>query len=165
MNRSSRPRAAVLAAALALPIATPALADDAALQRCRQVSEAGARLACYDAIRIGAPAAAAAAAATPAGPTPATAAPARAADSFGIERRPAAEVDAIESTVAGEFTGWRPNDRIKFANGQVWQVVDDSNGALGVRRDLKVRVRRGLFGAFFLEFEGVNASPRVRRVQ
>ena len=29
----------------------------------------------------------------------------------------------------------------------------------------KVRVRRGALGAFFLEFEGSNRSPKVRRVQ
>ena len=31
--------------------------------------------------------------------------------------------------------------------------------------DPKVRIRRGALGAFYLEFEKVNHSPRVRRVQ
>jgi hypothetical protein len=43
------------------------------------------------------------------------------------------------------FEGWRPNERIRLANGQVWQIADDSSSLLQ-RRDPKVTVRRGALG-------------------
>jgi hypothetical protein len=88
-----------------------------------------------------------------------------ATDPFGFEsRRPAGTPDAIESHIPGQFEGWRAGDRISLANGQVWQIADGSQGALWVQNP-KVRVRRGLLGAFFLEVEGTNRSPRVVRVK
>jgi hypothetical protein len=155
-------------ALLLLLAATSALADEADLLRCRAISDAAARLACYDAIAVptGAPApptaARAPAPATPA--TPATpASPAR--DQFGLEhRQEIAKVEAIESTIPGRFEGWRANERIRFANGQVWQIADDSRGTHWIENP-KVRVRRGALGAFYLEIEGTNRSPRVQRLQ
>ena len=60
-----------------------ALADDQAVLTCRTLTDSGARLACYDAIQVGAkPALAAAASAAPA------AAPARSKEeNFGIEAK------------------------------------------------------------------------------
>jgi hypothetical protein len=46
----------------------------------------------------------------------------------------------------------------------VWRIADDSKGALWVENP-KVRVRRGALGAFYLEIEGTNRSPRVQRLQ
>jgi hypothetical protein len=70
----------------------------------------------------------------------------------------------IQSYIPGRFEGWGPNYRIRLANGQVWQVVDDSKGILQ-RQDPKVTVRRGLLGSFYLDFEGDNRSPRVKRIE
>lgn len=135
-----------------------AVAQDSALQRCRALTEAAPRLACYDAIPL--PAAGSAAAANPA------AAPRQTPQQFGLEVQQAAktQLDAIETTISGRFYGWGPGERIELANGQVWQISDDSRGVLDVLNP-KVRVRRGALGAFFLEFEGSNRSPKVRRVQ
>lgn len=76
----------------------------------------------------------------------------------------AAAADVIESSIAGPFKGWWPKDRIKLANGQVWQIADDSTGAVNLT-DPKVTIRRGFFGGYRLEIEGVSKSPTVKRVQ
>ncbi|MBC7941028.1 MAG: hypothetical protein H7Z19_14950 [Chitinophagaceae bacterium] len=154
----------------ALVLTGAAQADNAAMQRCRQMAEAAQRLACYDRIELTtspAAAPAAAAAASMAAAQSPSAAPLRpaAAERFGLARSTdPTEVDAIESTLARNIDGWRANEVITLTNGQQWQISDDSSGVTppGTR---KVRVRRGMLGAFYLEFEGLNRSPRVRRVQ
>ncbi len=143
-----------------------ALADDAAILGCRKLADAGARLACYDAI----PASAARPGAAPAAAVPvaaAAAAPAASREqSFGLEnvRRPEAPRQ-IDSTLAGDFEGWGPNTRFTLANGQVWRVVDGSSATLERTSKPKVRIVRNMFGTMFMEFEGTNSSPKVRRVQ
>lgn len=127
------------------------------LLRCRQLPDAGARLACYDAL--------------PTAPTaPGSAvAPATSfgndAETFGLSRRPKgqAELAHIESRIAGHFDGWQPGSLIRLANGQRWQINDDSYGAYDLQ-DPKVLVERGSMGGFFLHVEGVQATPRVRRL-
>lgn len=151
MRTVSAPPSTVLRLTLlpaVLVAAAPVHADDAALLRCRQLADAAPRLACYDAIRVETP----------------EQAQRRAEQRFGIDKPRDDEALAIESTVTGGFDGWRPGDRIRLANGQVWQIADDSSGALPVGLT-KVKVRRGAFGAYYLEIEGSNRSPRVRRVQ
>jgi hypothetical protein len=86
-------------------------------------------------------------------------------ESFGMEGRTvAAELPAVDSHIPGTFLGWSQHSQIRLANGQVWQVVDEGSRRMQLK-DPKVRVRRGLMGAFYLEFEAHNHSPRVRRVE
>ena len=156
--------------------AFPTWADETALRRCRAIAEAPARLACYDSIPLGAagtrPSPSAPAASTPPKGAPAVAArPAPAApgpaERFGLEdkaQRPADDLETIASYIPGHFEGWRPRMHIRLANGQVWQVIDDSTRFLSLENP-KVVVRRGMLGAFFLDIENDNRSPRVRRVQ
>jgi hypothetical protein len=145
-----------------------ALADDAGLLRCRAIRDSAARLACYDALEV--PSVPQAQPASRAGAQPVPAQPAaqpaaQAPEQFGLEhRKQAATLDAIESTIPGAFEGWRPKSNIRLANGQVWQVADDSSGVV-YGSNPKVRVRRGALGAFYLEIEGTNRSPRVVRLQ
>lgn len=129
-----------------------AAADDAAIARCRTLTEAAARLACYDAIELR--------------PAPAAAAPTRPlAERFGLDKLfREGEADAVDSHINGDFDGWVSNQRITLANGQVWQIIDGSQGVVGARNP-KVRVRRGALGAYYLEVAGTNNSPRVRRVE
>ena len=149
-----------------------ACADDAGLRRCRALPEPAARLACYDALPLSETPAPRAPSPRGASPAPAIAPPAAAAPAapspearFGLERQATVtEIPAIESYIPGLFEGWRPNARIRLANGQVWEIADDTSRRLE-RRDPKVTVRRAAFGAFFLDIEGDNRSPRVRRVQ
>ena len=155
-------------ALLALAIAAgPALAQTAqTLQACRSITDAAKRLACYDELPLPGPQAAAATSVpvAPAAAVPATAAPDPAR--FGLENKAsrAATVDSVDSTIEGRFQGWGPKDRIKLANGQVWQIADDSSAVMNLT-DPKVTVRRGLVGVFYLEFEKSNRSARVKRVE
>ncbi len=133
----------LLAAATAAPAA-----DDAAVMRCRTLADAAARLACYDALPL-------ATSATPA-----------AQRDFGLPapQTPATADQAIESSIAGRFEGWEPDQQIALANGQVWRIVDGSS-AFVILSNPKVRVERGALGAFYLVVDGLNKTPRVRRVR
>ena len=151
-----------------------AFADDAAVLRCRALTESSARLACYDAISVGAAAATAprAAAPTPT-PTPATAAAAAAVvptappapqAAFGMQQSAADEIKFIDSQINGRFQGWNADQLIELANGQVWRIADGSRAFIDAVSP-KVRIERGTFGAFYLSIAGTNQTPRVRRVK
>lgn len=146
-----------------------ALADDAAMLKCRALGDSGARLACYDGIELGSRSAAPAAVAVATAPgTVAVAAPAaRKEDNFGIEARKAREQEpkSVTSTVMGDFQGWGPGSQIRLANGQVWRVIDGSEAVLPRTSNQKVTIERNLFGTLFLRAEGSNSSAKVRRVQ
>jgi len=83
---------------------------------------------------------------------------------FGLARR-ADEIQDITSHIPGRFEGWSRNARIRLANGQVWQVTDDSTAFYNHLQDPKVTVRRASLGSFMLDIEGARISPRVRRVE
>ncbi len=159
--------------ALLLAAAGPALAavDDGALRQCRALADVAARVACYDAIPLGQPAAAVPAAqraAEQAAQQAARQADARqrAIDSFGIPGgvRKETRVDSYDTHIAGRFDGWEGGQVIRLANGQAWRVVDGSVDTLDLK-DPKVTVRGGLSGAVFLDIDGANRAPRVQRVQ
>lgn len=129
---------------LLLPLA--AMADDAAILKCRALPDAGSRLACYDAMPLGA-------------------APEH---SFGlapaVQTKKDAQADTIRSTVAGEIGGWSPGTRIALANGQVWRVVE-GEAVLPMLSHPKAEVSRGLLNGYFLQIDGYNSAARVKRVQ
>ena len=135
-----------------------ALADDASILKCRTLADTGARLACYDAIQVGARPQVATAAAAPARSKE---------ENFGIEekKRREAEPTSISSTIAGDFQGWGPSSQIRLANGQVWRIIDGSDAVLPLMRNPKVTIERNMFGTLFLKVEGTNSSAKVRRVQ
>lgn len=143
-----------------------AFADDAAILKCRALTDTATRLGCYDAIPVRSPAAAVSAAAASA---PATAAANTAEQRFGMEtmkKQPEADQPkGIESTIVGDFDGWGPGAQIKLANGQVWRIVDGSEAVLDRMTNPKVRIERNMFGTLFLKVEGTNNSAKVRRVQ
>jgi hypothetical protein len=133
-----------------------AFANDAAVVKCRALPDAAGRLACYDAIPIGA--------AAPAPALVAATAP-EAAQNFGMEMKKAEDVKSIESTVVGKFDGWTPSSRIKLANGQVWRIIDGSEAVLAPVDNQKVKIARNMFGTMFLQVEGSNNSAKVKRVE
>jgi len=142
-----------------LTASSTALADDAALLKCRTLSDTATRVACYDAIPVGAAAPAAAAAVT---------APARTPEqNFGLEavKQREAQPASIRSTVVGDFDGWGPGSQIRLANGQVWRVIDGSDAVLPRTKDAAVTIERNVFGTLFLKVDGGNSSAKVRRVQ
>lgn len=144
-----------------LLLSSAALADDAALLRCRGIAEASARLACYDALPLtgseGRAAGQGAASQRDLRPPP---------EQFGLEEKlaPPSGLDAIESQIPGRFEGWQPNTSIRLANGQVWQVTDGSSRIYDLVNP-KVEIRRGVLGAFYLNIYGDNRTVRVRRLQ
>lgn len=144
-----------------LLITGPALADGSAVLRCRQLAEPAQRMACYEAIVV--PIAGAVAQAPLPAPTPPD--PPKVGN-FGLEAKSALVglPSTMDSTIPGRFFGWGPNDTITLANGQIWQISDDSRGAMA-STDPRVTVRRGALGAFYLEIVGTNRSPKVRRVR
>jgi hypothetical protein len=149
-----------------------ALADDAALLRCRELADGPGRLACYNAIPVVAKPVAGPAGAAPAmvtvAPGYAVAAPARAdlENMFGRETSvmKSIQLNELETSIAGPFDGWVAGQRIRLANGQVWKVVDGSDDVMELR-DPKVTIKRGLLGAIFLDIEGAHRNPKVQRVQ
>lgn len=170
----------LLACLATLPIL--AQAQESALRQCRAIADAQARLACYDGIPLAAasappspqpkPAAASATSAplagavpvaVPAAPPAAPPAAAPLAAQFGLPS-PAEAILAVETRFEGLFEGWRPGERIRLANGQVWQVVDGSSGVYDLKNP-KVTIRRGALGRYFLDIEGAAKTPTVRRVE
>ena len=163
------------ALALGAALLQPASAANNEMLRCRAIVAAAERLACYDSLPLGAfpstlapPSAAGAPAPTavaslPPGPPLGTFA--RPESSFGQpDRAVVVEREAIDSAIPGAFDGWRPGQRFTLANGQVWQIADESEGAYS-RRDAKVRIVRGWLGGYFLYVEGIDQNPRVRRLK
>ena len=116
-------------------LATGAAAQESPLAACRAISATAERLACYDAI-----------------PLSAVAGPAR-----------TGPPKVIETSIAGPFRGWWPKEKLTMTNGQVWQVIDGSTGAVNLT-DPKVTIRRDLVGGYHLELEGANVYPRVKQV-
>lgn len=146
---------------LLLLVSGSALADDAAILKCRSMDDSGARLRCYDAIQIGAPTLPAQIAAAAPSPAPVRAA----ARNFGLEEQKKQEEKSIESTIVGTFSGWGPGAQIALANGQVWRVIDGSEATLRPMANPKARVERNFFGTLFMVIEGTNHSPKVRRIK
>jgi hypothetical protein len=141
-----------------LTASSTAFADDAALLKCRTLSDTAMRVACYDAIPVGAVGPGAAAAVAPAR-TP--------EQNFGLEavKQREAQPASIRSTVVGDFDGWGPGSQIRLANGQVWRVIDGSDAVLPRTKDAPVTIERNVFGTLFLKVDGGNSSAKVRRVQ
>ncbi|MCA3017107.1 MAG: hypothetical protein ING73_06720 [Rhodocyclaceae bacterium] len=187
MKKNTLRKLAAFVAGLAMIAVTAnvAVANEAGLLKCRALADPGKRLACYDAIVVvNAAAGSASSAKMPTGTVPSadtaatpavTNAAAAAAGStsrslgqaaeFGLPpKQTAVGVDRIESTIKGRLEGWQQGSRIRLANGQLWQVTDDSRGVCECD-NRKVVVTRGAFGTYFLEIEGKGNAPRVKRIE
>lgn len=143
--------------ASALPLAAIAQTDDAALLRCAQAADAATRLRCFDALadqarqRLAAP------------PSAATPDPKKVAE-FGRPPKPdASDLDEVASRIPGRFEGWGPRQRFTLANGQTWEISDDSSAFANVQNPA-VKIRRGALGSYFMDIDGVRKAPRVKRV-
>lgn len=155
-------------------VSSAAMASDAALLSCRQLADGPGRLACYNAIPVGAPVAAAPSAAAPApsmvavAPGVVMAAPSKTDLEQMFGREPsvlkAMQLETLESTIPGYFDGWVAGQRIRLANGSVWKVVDGSDDVMELH-DPKVTVKRGMLGAIYLDIDGAHRNPKVQRVQ
>ena len=142
-------------------------ADDAALLRCRAMPDAGARLACYDAIPAAAAARAPAAAPLPAAPAAAPVAAPAINPAFELQstvRKQSEENVTLATRIVGKFEGWSNGQLIRLENGQVWRVEDDTSEIVYLDNP-KATLRKGMLGSVFLDIEGARGAPRVRRVQ
>lgn len=151
---------------LLLAVSGSAMAADADLLRCRGIADVASRVACYDAIPVAAPTPPRAAAVPQASAAPAPAADAAA--NFGLsasQMRKPNEPDTIESTLLGTIDGWGAGTIFRLQNGQTWRVADDSSGSIPEKQNPKIKITRNSFGTLFLEIEGTNQAPRVRRLQ
>ncbi|MEL1265547.1 hypothetical protein [Pseudoxanthomonas putridarboris] len=73
--------------------------------------------------------------------------------------------DPIESSIAGEFTGFGKGRQYTLENGQVWEQTDNAQLA-GVRRSSpKVSIKPGIVGAWYLRIEGSNSTAKVQRIK
>ncbi len=161
-NRLAFATAVIVILMSALFAYTRVQAQPLAAQQCRALADPQARLSCYD----GWVDRQAAAVKPVAAPVPAAAAVTAApAATFGLEQQARqTEVQFVDSEIPGLFEGWGPKQVIKLANGQLWQISDGSSAVLYLTNP-KVRVRRGMFGSFVLEFEASNVSAKVSRLE
>lgn len=134
---------------VALLLPASAYASDTEVLQCRQIKNSEQRLTCYDAIDM----------------RPAAAAADDVQKSlFGLTPKTgAAEADSVETTLVTDVDGWRPNAVFQLANGQRWEIADGSSSVMRPKKP-NVRIRRGAFGAFYIDFDGINQSPRVKRI-
>lgn len=73
--------------------------------------------------------------------------------------------DPIDSSIAGEFSGFAKGKRYTLENGQVWQQTDDARLA-GIRRTgPKVSIKPGLMGVWYLRIDGFNTAAKVQRIE
>ncbi|MCD9033618.1 hypothetical protein LDO32_18050 [Luteimonas sp. Y-2-2-4F] len=73
--------------------------------------------------------------------------------------------EPIESVIPGEFRGFGKGRRYTLANGQVWEQTDSATLSGARRSDIKVRIRPGLLGAWWMQVEGYNTTTKVQRVE
>jgi hypothetical protein len=138
-----------------------AFAGDAELLRCLNAGDKEARLVCYDAlataVRDAQPAAAAVASAE---------AKFQATQNFGrsAQQRASTALDVMESEITGNFGGWSQGERVRLANGQVWQILEKGT-SFQVLNNPKVKIRPGMMGSYFMEIDGVSFQIKVRRAQ
>jgi hypothetical protein len=144
---------AVWYAAAILLAAAGGVEDEVKL--CGRISDAAARLACYDSL---------------AGRTPEAAAPAAAdVEKFGLPPQPdkkEAEISSIRSRLRGEFGGWEPGAMFTLENGQVWKCVGDDRAFYpDVSANPEVVISKSYLGAYWMEITAIGRKVKVKRVK
>jgi len=145
------------------------------IEKCAAITNAAERLFCFDSLaaRMKSPAATAQRTVTPkSAGTPAASPTTRPApqaeqenDDFGLEMQQVREsADQIQSRFDGSFTGWSGATVFRLENGQVWKQAESGRLSLKAERPM-ITIRRGWFGAYYLNVEGANKSIRVKRVK
>ncbi len=73
--------------------------------------------------------------------------------------------EPIQSSIAGEFKGFAKGRSYTLQNGQVWEQTEAASLA-GVRKtDVKVTIKPGLVGTWYMKIEGYNTQAKVRRIK
>jgi hypothetical protein len=84
-------------------------------------------------------------------------------DSFGKTKTELDQLESIESTIVGEFKGWKKGAIITLANGQQWKVKSNNAGYVQMVNP-KVTVSKGFWGSFNMKVEGLNTKAKVKRI-
>ncbi len=69
----------------------------------------------------------------------------------------------FQSTIVGEFAGFRGNTRITLANGQIWDQADGKQLYVKKMQGAKVRFSYSGFAGWKVQIDGYNAWIRVKR--
>lgn len=73
--------------------------------------------------------------------------------------------EAVESHIAGLFTGWHGHTIFKLDNGQEWKQAESGAYDAGKFEDPVVRIKPMLLGSWLMYVEGCGCSVRVSRVK
>ncbi len=165
-------RSAVLVLVTGLPLSIVATSAEPGLAHCAAIAEAGARLACYDALAsratrdnsplpIPAPALVPAPERVPAAPPD----PAVATGNFGLSAVQQHTADqgptAIEARIARVIVDQSRRGYLVLDNGQTWAITD---GEMLLDAGEAVTIRRAALGSFMLT-SASKRSYHVRRVR
>ena len=69
----------------------------------------------------------------------------------------------FQSTIVGEFSGFRGSTRITLANGQIWDQADNKQLFVKKIKDAKATFSYSSFAGWKVQIEGYNAWIRVKR--
>ncbi len=72
------------------------------------------------------------------------------------------EYNTMDTELAGTFAGFEKGTIFTLANGQRWKVIDGTYVCAPDPRIKKVRVKPGILGSFFLEFEKIGTRAKVQ---
>jgi hypothetical protein len=134
-----------------------AAVEDAALAQCAAITDAAARLACYDTL-AGRPADAA--------PAPLPSPPAATADAFGKPApAPPEESLRLDARVVGSLKSWKRGTVIRLDNGQVWKSIGDESAYYpNVEDNAAVTITRSFIGTYWMEVRSIGRKIKVRRI-
>ncbi len=76
---------------------------------------------------------------------------------------PGTEVEyaAVESRIAGNFTGWEGHSVLTLENGQRWQVANGGSYVTPPIASPKVKITPANLGGFWMRIEGVSSRVKV----
>lgn len=74
------------------------------------------------------------------------------------------EYTAIQSTIEGDFEGWKPGQILILANGQRWRVSDDDRYYIRRSSNPAVEITPSKFGGYWMKFPALKARVRVELV-
>jgi hypothetical protein len=73
--------------------------------------------------------------------------------------------DTIESSIAGDFVGWRGHTVFTLENGQQWQQAESGTRDTGTIASPNVKIKPMILGSWLMYVDGCNCSVRVKRVK
>ena len=79
--------------------------------------------------------------------------------------KPKESYDDINSSLVGEFKGWRGNASFILANGQEWVQADASELYTKKLVNPKVRIQHGSLSGWKLQVDGYNTWVKVKRIK